>query len=89
MATAICMNMMSTYELQARYLSSNVVSCRLGSSGYKDGVRHWLRSSTEVAECVFVPGNVNDLAAIVSIFDRSVSTKYVVEISLDQDYRKI
>jgi hypothetical protein len=38
---------------------------RLGSSGFKDGVRH--------SECVFVPGNVNDLPEIVIVFNWSGS----------------
>jgi hypothetical protein len=37
----------------------------IGSSGYKDSVKHFFESSAEVAEFAVQPGTVDDLAGIV------------------------
>ncbi|PCH35010.1 FAD-binding domain-containing protein [Wolfiporia cocos MD-104 SS10] len=41
-----------------------------GSQGYKDSVRHWLQSSSDVAEAAVQPGNAKDLSEIVKILGK-------------------
>ncbi|KAH7920995.1 FAD-binding domain-containing protein [Leucogyrophana mollusca] len=38
-----------------------------GSSGYKDGVKHWLKSSYEPSAYVIQPGSAKDLSEIIKI----------------------
>ena len=49
-----------------RLLSDLNLKSRLsGSSGYKDSIRHYVSSSSEIAQLAVQPGSASDLAAMV------------------------
>ncbi|KAH8096638.1 hypothetical protein BXZ70DRAFT_327739 [Cristinia sonorae] len=50
-----------------------------GSSGYKDSIRHFLASSSEVAQLAVQPGSVKDLCSIMNVLREHPTVQFAVK----------
>lgn len=52
--------------------------CEYGSSGYKDAIRHFLESSSEVAQIAIVPADAQALSKIMLVLKKYDTVKFAV-----------